>query len=96
MQSSRAVQKRVQKRAGAGEREGTASFPRSGTSDFDLGCFIFAISSLYYLRAWYRLPNKNLSVTVRDRARTLISDSLMQVFLKKNKGFKKPWGRGWP
>ena len=92
MQCSRAVQKRVQKRAGAGEREGTASFPRSGTSDFDLGCFIFAISSLYYLRAWYRLPNKNLSVTVRDRAGTLISDSLMQVFFKKARVLKNPGG----
>ena len=34
VQCNRAVQKRVQKRAGAGEREGTAPFPRSGTSDF--------------------------------------------------------------
>ena len=90
MQCSRAVQKRVQKRAGAGEREGTASFPRSGTSDFDLGCFIFAISSLYYLRAWYRLPNKNLSVTVRDRAGTF--GFINAGFFKKTRVLKNPGG----
>ena len=56
-----------------------------------LGLFSFCdIPSLYYLRAWYRLPNKNLSVTVRDRAGTF--GFINAGFFKKTRVLKNPGG----
>ena len=81
---------------GWGER-GNRPLPQIGHVWFSLGLFYFCdIPSLYYLRAWYRLPNKNLSVTVRDRAGTFGFINKGFFSFLKNKGFKKPWGRGWP
>ena len=57
-------EKKCEKRAGAGERQGghhPAPFPKSRASSFRFACF--NTTALYYLRAWHRLT-KNGSVEI--------------------------------